>query len=326
MLSSKNILAGILVILSIALGFTLGGINLYALISGAIRVNIILFFISIFLVYVDSLCLFLLGLAHENSMGKLYVISTAVFGLTFYAVSHSVIGTALSSLVFWWMQQYMYTSSTSRAALFVKFIPSEIFMPALRTSFVYLMIFFSLISFVQTRSRISENTLINETLITFISKPLVPLLNKQINSQVISKLGSQYDSLQYSQKKEAAAAVLREVGKSIANANTGTIYGIRHEDIPYENVYVYENGDVDIAPIVAAIHPQIQDRLLVLLARYHYIVPILVGILVVLLIQPVFIVFGFIETVSTVWLFWILIKANVLKRTLVDVKVEKVNL
>ncbi len=326
MLSSKNILAGILVILSIALGFTLGGINLYALISGAIRVNIILFFISIFLVYVDSLCLFLLGLAHENSMGKLYVISTAVFGLTFYAVSHSVIGTALSSLVFWWMQQYMYTSSTSRAALFVKFIPSEIFMPALRTSFVYLMIFFSLISFVQTRSRISENTLINETLITFISKPLVPLLNKQINSQVISKLGSQYDSLQYSQKKEAATAVLREVGKSIANANTGTIYGIRHEDIPYEKVYVYENGDVDIAPIVAAIHPQIQDRLLVLLARYHYIVPILVGILVVLLIQPVFIVFGFIETVSTVWLFWILIKANVLKRTLVDVKVEKVNL
>lgn len=326
MLSTKNILAGILVLLSIALGFTLGGINLYALISGAVKINIILFFVSIFLVYLDSLCLFLFGLAHENRMGKLYAVSTVVFALTFFAVSHSIIGTVLSSLVFWWMQQYMYTSSTSRAALFVKFIPSEIFMPALRTSFIYLMIFFSLISFVQTRDRIASNTLVNDTLITFVSKPLIPLVNKQINTQVIRKLGPQYNGLGYQQKKEAAAGVLREVGKNMVDEKTGRLYGIDPSTIPYENVYVYDNGDVDIEPIIAAMHPQIQVQLLVLLEQYSYIVPVLVALLIVLLIQPVFILFGFVETVFTAWLFWILIKGNVLKRTLVDVKVEKVSL
>lgn len=326
MLSSKNILAGILVILSIALGFTLGGINLYALISGAVRVNIILFFVSIFLVYLDSLCLFLFGLAHENRMGKLYAVSTGVFAVTFFAVSHSLVGTGLSALVFWWMQQYMYSSSTSRAALFVKFIPSEIFMPALRTSFVYLMIFFSLISFVQTRDRISENTLVNETLIMFISKPIIPLVNKQINSQIIRKLGPQYDGLSYSKKKEAAGAVLREVGKNMVNTQTGKLYGIDPDSIPYENVFVYENGDVDIAPIVAAMHPQIQEQLLVLLEKYDYIVPVVVALLITLLIQPIFVLFGFVESVLTVWIFWLLIKGNVLKRTMVDVKVEKVSL
>lgn len=326
MLSTKNILAGFLVLLSIALGFTLGGINLYALISGAIKINIILFFVSIFLVYLDSLCLFLFGLAHENRMGKLYVVSTTVFALTFFVVSHSIIGAVLSSLVFWWMQQYMYTSSTSRAALFVKFIPSEIFMPALRTSFVYLMIFFSLISFVQTRDRIASNTLVNDTLIMFASKPLLPIINNQINSQIIRKLGPQYDGLGYQQKKEAAGAVLREVGKNMVNQTTEKLYGIDPDTIPYENVYVYDNGDVDIEPIIAAMHPQIQAQLLVLLEQYSYIVPVLVAFLVILFIQPVFILFGFVESVFTVWLFWALIKGNVLKRTMVDMKVEKVSL
>ncbi len=324
--STKNILAGFLVLLSIALGFTLGGINLYALISGAVRVNIILFFVSIFLVYLDSLCLFLFGLAHDNRMGKLYFVSTLTFGFTFFAVSHSIVGSVLSSLVFWWMQQYMYTSSTSRAALFVKFIPSEIFMPALRTSFVYLMIFFSLISFVQTRDRIASNTLVNDTLIMFASKPLLPIINKQINSQVIRKLGPQYDGLGYQQKKEAAGGILREVGKNMVNQQTGKLYGIDPNTIPYENVYVYDNGDVDIEPIIAAMHPQIQTQLLILLEQYSYIVPVLVAFLVVLFIQPVFILFGFVESVFTVWLFWALIKGNVLKRTMVDMKVEKVSL
>lgn len=326
MFSTKNILASILITLSIALGFTLGGINLYALISGAVRVNIILFFVSIFLVYLDSLCLFLFGLAHDNRMGKLYFVSTLTFGFTFFAVSHSIIGSILSSLVFWWMQQYMYTASTSRAALFVKFIPSEIFMPALRTSFIYLMIFFSLISFVQTRDRIASNTLVNDTLIMFASKPLLPIINKQINSQVIRKLGPQYDGLGYQQKKEAAGAILREVGKNMVNQQTGKLYGIDPTTIPYENVYVYDNGDVDIEPIIAAMHPQIQAQLLVLLEQYSYIVPVLVAFVVVLFIQPVFILFGFVESVFTVWLFWALIRGNVLKRTMVDVKVEKVSL
>lgn len=326
MITPKNILAGILIFLSILLGFTLGGINLYELISGAVKVNVILFLISISLVYCLSVCLFMLGLTDDKGMYKVYTAAAVVFGLTFFAISHNILGAFLSAGVFWWMQQYIYTSSKSRAALFVKFIPSEVFMPALRSTFVYLMIFFSLISFVQTRDKISQNTLVNDTLITFISKPFIPIVNKQLNSQVIQKLGSQYDNAPYDKKQEIATAVLREVVKNMADQETGLVYGIELSTIPFEDVYVYENGEIDIEPVFIGTYPQIKSQLFILLSQFGYAVPIIVAILVVLLIQPVFLVFGYIETGITLLLFWMLIKSNVLKKTLVDTKIERISL
>ncbi len=326
MLTPKNVLAGILVFLSICLGFTLGGINLYELISGAVRINIVLFLISIFLVYCQSVCLFMLGLTDDKDMYKVYSVAAVVFGLTFFAISHNILSAFLSAGVFWWMQQYIYSSSKNRAALFIKFIPSEIFMPALRSTFVYLMIFFALISFVQTRDRVSSNTLINDTLLTFVSKPIIPMINKQLNTQVIHKLGSQYDSAPLSKKQEIAPVVLREVVKNMADQQTGRVYGIDPATIPYEDVTVFENGDIDIEPVIIGIYPQIKEQLLILVSQYGYAVPLVVAILVILLIQPVFLVFGYIEAALTLALFYMLIKGKVLKVTRIDTKIERITL
>ena len=141
MFTKKNILLSLLYIFSITLGFTLGKVNLFELISGAVKLNLLLFILAVVLVFFTSICLFLLEMTKEDKMYMIYTLASLAFGLSFFIASLNVISTLLTPLVYFWFLQFTYSQSSARALILTKFLPGEIFMPVLRQSFTYLLIY-----------------------------------------------------------------------------------------------------------------------------------------------------------------------------------------
>jgi|SRR3989344_1994544 len=326
MFTKKNILLSLLYIFSITLGFTLGKVNLFELISGAVKLNLLLFILAVVLVFFTSICLFLLEMTKEDKIYTIYSLSSLAFGLSFFIASLNVISSLLTPLVYFWFLQFTYSQSSARALMLTKFLPGEIFMPVLRQSFTYLLIFFTLISFIQTRDRISENTLINDTLIDFVARPVVPMVNKEISKQLIDKLGVQYTGLPLLQKKQVVTTTMNEIVKSFTDEKTGVVFGIPQAQYPVDVIEVTDDGAIDIGPMITEMHPQIKQQLEMLLSTYGYLVPAIVALLVFLFIQPVFFVFKYIESAITMLLFWFLIRVGFMKISIIQTQVERVSI
>lgn len=321
-MSRKKI--GLLILLalfSIVLGGVLGTFNFYEILTGDRFLNISLFILSLFIAYLASILIFLLGYSDNKNLTKAYMFVSFFFGLTFYFVTTDLIISVINAIVYFLFLYYLYTSTLLRSSLFVKFLPEEIFFPSLKRSFFYLIVLYSLISFMQTHQKVTENSLITPRLVRVVLEPVVSIVDKQLSAQIQSQIPANTPN-----KEAVIKAALSQMVDSFVDPKTKTVYGIRRADIAVEKAIITQSGEIDFNPVLQPIVPLIANRLNMQLSLYRFFAPLIVIILILFILQPVFFIFQIIESAITIGIFKFLLVINFITIHKEAREVEKITL
>ncbi len=313
MTSKKIFLAGLLCFSSILLGGALGALDFFGFLGGDHGLNLTLLIAAVLFTYLTLICVILLDFSGREHYVSIFGLSSVFFGFTFFLVNlNFVLSLGLSSTFFLFLI-YVFQSSSKRAAMFVRFNPSEIVGPVLKKSLMVLVIMFAALNFAQTQDRLSENNLITPGMVGIISKPFITTFNQQFSSSLQKQFATvDKDQLTPENREKIADYVIVETLKSMASQN-GTIYGIDPSTIPVEKTIVYENGGVDLSPMVAAMLPDIADAINREINKYALFAPFIVALLTILLLQPFMFIVQGIEMMLTIPIFKILKKAGLIK-------------
>jgi hypothetical protein len=110
------------------------------------------------------------------------------------------------------------------------------------------------------------------------------------------------------------------------NNSSGTIYGLKPEEIRIDDASIDTDGRIDMAPMFDAMFPTIATKLNILIQKYTVIAPFIVAILTFFILQPLMIPINLIESFLTLIIFKTLIASGVIKITEEQMPVQKVRI
>ena len=185
----------------------------------------------------------------------------------------------------------------------------------------------SAIAFTQSKQLISSKGLINPVLIRLIARPSILMLNSQINSQIQSQLRTLPPDVRKQESTEnIVKLILDKTVESMAQNETGDIYGFKPEEIPTELIYIAPDGSIDLTPMIDGMLPQIAQKLNVFIQKYALIAPFIVALLTFLILQPLMFPVNWIEIILTIMIFKILLSTGFLKIAEEQRAVQKLHL
>lgn len=175
------------------------------------------------------------------------------------------------------------------------------------------MVVLALLAYSQSKVLVSQNSLISPQMIKTISHPIVITLNKQLNAELKAQLGNQVSNkVPVQNQEQVIRLVLQESLESMQENGSQDIYGFKPKEIPIEKTIVYKNGDIDVAPVVDAMLPEIARRLNDRISQYAVFTPLIVAFLVLLILQPFVYPLELIESFITQIIFKIMLKTKFL--------------
>jgi len=313
-MSQKKLALFILLsLLSIGSGAVFGLLDLFGFIDGRHTLSFSLLLISIFDIYLITITVFLLNFAQQNRVVLFFIIASLLFSTTFFLMNLNILLTITSSIIFFIFLWCAYSTSRNRSQLFISFSPREIFFPVIKTSFLYFMVVLALLAYSQSKVLVSQNSLISPQMIKTISHPIVITLNKQLNAELKAQLGNQVSNkVPVQNQEQVIRLVLQESLESMQENGSQDIYGFKPKEIPIEKTIVYKNGDIDVAPVVDAMLPEIARRLNDRISQYAVFTPLIVAFLVLLILQPFVYPLELIESFITQIIFKIMLKTKFL--------------
>lgn len=297
----------ILSLSSIISGAVFGLLDVFGFIDGRHTLSLSLLLGAAGLTYVSLVTVFLLNFAKKSRIVPFLLISSALFGITFFFMNLNILLTIFSSAAYMAFLIYVYSASVRRSELFVKFVPQEVFFPILRKSFTFILIVLAIMTYTQSQKLIANNSLVSTGLVSYASKPSIYFVNQQINAQLFSGEAAQIiASVPDEQRELVIRTALEKTLEQMADSSEQTVYGIPLQNIPIEKAGIDQSGRVDIGPVIQAMLPDIAQRLNALLQEYAPFVPFIIAILVILIMQPFIIPIQLLESLITLILFQIL--------------------
>ena len=310
----KLALFSFLSILSIVSGAVFGLLDVFGFVDGRHALSLTLLIFSIVIMYFITITVFLLNFVTRNRILPFFGIASLLFATTFFLMNLNPFLTFTSSILYLVFLFYSYDTSGKRAKMFISFSPKEIFFPIIKTSFLYFMIVLALLAFVQSKKLVSQNSLVNPTFIKIVSRPMIITLNKQINSQLQTELRRQLPGeIAQKDREKVSRQVLEATVQSMAQNDGEQLFGFKAHEIPIEKAIVYQDGQVDLAPVIDNMLPLIAFRLNEQIQKYAVFAPLIVAGIVVLVVQPFIYPLEAFEALCTLLLFKALKRGGFLK-------------
>lgn len=327
MSDKKIILSFFLILFSIILGGFLGGFNLFGLFDERQGTNLTFLLGAILFAYMSGITVFILDFTKSTRINSIFVLASVFFGFTFFLVSFDIFSSLATSLLFFTFLWYSRHSSLTRARLFVKFLPREIFVPVLKQSFIYLIIIFATLGFFQAQEQLSEKTLVTPGLVRTIFKPTVYILNNQLNSQLQQQLNAQPQQItRASDREKIVRFVLTETVKTLDKEKTQQIFGLTPNQIPIERTKVNPSGEVDLTPVLDSMAGNIAQHLNLELNKYQFIAPVAVALITILLFQPLAWIFNIFGSILVLFVFRLIVAGKFIQIVKKTQEVETIEL
>ncbi len=327
MLDKKIVLFTLLALLSIAFGGILGLLDIFGFIDNRHGLSIALFTFSLLTVYFITITVFIFDFIESGRIAMAFILSSLLFGVTFFFMNLNLMLSIFSALLFFTFLFYVYTSSKNKAANHIKFSPDEIFLPIVKNGTFYLLVIVSAIAFTQSKSLVNQNNLVKPELVKILAKPAVKVLNSQVNSQVQQQIKTiPKEVTTKTGIQEVVRLMLHATVKTMAQNSSGSIYGIKPQEIPVDDVSIGSDGSVDLAPMFDSMSSTIASKVNNAIQKYSLIAPFIVAVITFLILQPLMIPINLIEGILTLIIFKTLLALKVIKITEVQMPVQKVSL
>lgn len=307
MREKKIVLSIFLLLLSFCFGYTLGKLDFFGFISGQHTLNLFYLLSAFIAWHFIALITFILNFADKRNLQAVFLFSALAFAMMFFAITRDIFSTLLNAVVFFIFLFYTYLTTYLRAKMFVKFSPQDILFPILRQGFLFLLIIFATLGYFQAQKAARENSIVTTESLRTISKPLVYALNKHLGAQLQKQLGDKFETTIGTQdRKQIVHFVLAEILESFQEGQTRQIFGLSADKIPIHKTIVYDNGEIDLTPVVEDMLPNLSDKFNQKLAQFTPFIPFIIAIVVILLIQPLLGLFELLLVIPTQLLFKIL--------------------
>lgn len=299
---------------SVFAGSVFGLLDIFGFVDGRHTLSLSLLLASAGLLYATLVTTFLMNYVERDYVQEVFIGSSILFGIPFYAMNPHVPIAILATLLYLTFLMYVRSASHQRSTLFIRFSPRELFFPILRGSFTFFLILLAVMAFTQSQKLVSHNSLVSPSLIRLISKPTIFMLNQQINAQMHSGVSSEIlNNLPPSQRKIVIHQALEKTVEQMANPQTKTIYGFTPQEVPVELATVSPSNNVNIAPIIEAMLPSIAYKLNIRIQKFSVLAPFAVALITFLLLQPFIIPLQLIESLFTVALFKLLLSTGFIR-------------
>ncbi len=291
----------------------LGKLDFFGFLDGRHEVNFKMLFGAILSSYILTLSAVFLDIINQKNKFTPIIISCILFVLTFFLSNGKMSAAILAGILFVGFIWIITSEAKKRLELFIKINPQELFFPIFRRGFLFIVGMFAVINFFQSQARIDSNSLISPGFVKTISKPLIVVFNKQLESQMQEQLGSQFGSTENTAaKKQIVEFVLKQTIQSMLKQD-GHGVGINIDDIPAEKTIIYDNGAIDISPVIADMADEIAYSLNQTLLPYAFIAPFIVALATIIIFQPLMWPIEIVESYLSRVLFFILLKTGLIK-------------
>lgn len=316
----------LLALSSIFSGSTFGLLDVFGFIDGRHAISFTLLITSGVLLYISMISIFLLDIAHTKKSSMFIVLSSVLFGITFFLINLNILISALAVVSYYLLLHYASRTTEQRFNDFVRFKPEEIFFPALRNSYLFILIMLAFLAYGQSQKLISTQSLITPHIVQLAMKPGISVINQQLNSQLQSEVGGTLAQLPEQERVQAVRMILKKTVENMAKNETNSIYGIPESEIPVHKASVNSSGKVDVAPVFEAMQPIIAVTLNTKLVQYALITPIVIALVTFLLFQPLTIPLQIVESATTLLIFKILIATKFITICKIEVEAERLSM
>lgn len=314
-------------ICSVILGFLLGSLDIFGFFDTRSQLNISILTFSIILTYIIAVCVFLLDFSDRNHIMKSFFVTSLLFAIAFYIAHSHVLLSIVLVFLFFALLYYIEDRSLFRSTLFIRFSANDIFLPVVKTSFSMLIVALALISFVQTKNLLTSSNLLTPQFVRVIVKPFIPLINKQLATQINTRLDPVIaQSNGQISRKNAITLILSETITRFDEEKTMQYIGVAPKDIPIHKAIIQESGTIDLSPVVEDMLPAIADTYNSRLGQYAAFGPFIIAIIAFLLLQSLLWPIGIIAGLVTPAIFYVLLKTKFIVKKLEKVDAERISL
>lgn len=156
---------------------------------------------------------------------------------------------------------------------------------------------------------------------------MVLLLNKHFAAQLQARLGRRFERAIGSQNREEIVRfVLAEIVELMSEGTARQALGFNPKTIPIEKTIVYENGEIDLTPVINNMLPGIADNLNRRFKAYLVLIPFIVtGLLIITLVPLTVWPFELLAGFLTPLIFFIIIKSGLIKIKKETIEAERVS-
>ncbi len=313
--------------LTLVLSYTLGKLDFFGFLSGRHALNFILLVSSFLLWHLISIVVFLLDLDRSQHRERVYLAVGSIFGVLFFTINQDILISLLSTFFFFFFLLYTNRALQDREKLFVKFAPKEILFPVIRSGFIFLLIMLAIMGYWQTLERAKKTNLLSPDILKLLSRPGVVIVNRQLGAQLQTQLGDRFqEAIGTSEKKAIVEFVLSESLETMSEGQTRQLFGLRADNIPVDRTVVYDNGEVDVMPVVEAVLPRVSDNLNQLAKEHLILAPVVIAVLILLIVSPLLTLTEFVLFLPTAFVIWLLLRTKFLEMTTTTVEKEVLKL
>ena len=325
--NKKLLLFALLSLLTILFSFTLSQLDLFGFLDGRNTISFTYLILTLVFSYAIMLVVFILDFSDKKNLIKAYVGQALLFGLIYAISSFDITLSFLNSAIYYALLNFINTQGTKRSKLFIKFIPSEIFFPVLRKAFLFIVIFFAITNFFRTHSLISSDSLLTPSITRYVTRPIILILNKQIGAQLEQQLGDRFQTaIGTKERHRIVSFVLKELVESMGEGQVRQTFGFTPQNIPVDKVIVYDNGDIDITPVIDAMLPDMTVALNKKIANYVLIAPFAIAFITIFIFSALLIPVQLFESLVSLLIFKILISSGFLEIIYEKSDVERITL
>ena len=287
MTNKKLSLSFFLLVESVVLGVLLGLLDFVGFLSGEHALNLVYLGLAFFTWHTLGLTIFLMDL--EDSAHEVVYLSTAVaFGILFFVFNQNYLAALIVTCSFFLFQIYTEKQLAKRVKMFINYSTREVVFPVIRRSFLFLMVILVVIGFFQGRRQAHAQTgIITPYMMRTLSRPAVFLLNKQFSVVLQKQLGGRLQQTLGTNERQALVTfILSETLESFTEGTTRQSFGLNRENIPLDKTIIYDNGDIDLTPVINDMSETIARSINKRLSLYLPFIPLFFGMLIFLLVSP----------------------------------------
>lgn len=271
---------------SVSFGYFLGNLDFFGFLDGRHEVSLKFLIGTILSSYFTTLIAIFVDRIENGHPAVIFSVATFFFVSMFALANGSIIASIFSGILFLMYIFIVSNEAEKRFELYVRFVPSELFFPVIKKGFLFILGMFAIISFFQSRYLVENNSLVSPALVKSVSKPLILVLNKQLETQLHNQLG---DSLGPTENTAAKRQVVEFVLKSTIKTTfgkQGAKFGFNPETAPVDKVIIHDDGAIDVAPVISAMSDDISASLNLWILPYIYLAPFVIALAVILIFQP----------------------------------------
>ena len=315
----------ILFALTSSLFFIFSKINFLLFLKTDINIIFLLIFTYLVLLFLNLFTIFTF-LKRKNRFFFKSLFLLSLLPLVFSVFTKTFINSIILFLTLFLNSLFITYNLPKRTNLFTKFKPNEMFLPILKTSFLLFTLGLIVLSSFQSLKLLErEKNLLTPEAFLKITKPFVPIINKQLSIQIEDafrkKLGN---DIGIEDRQQAIRLIISEILETMSEGEIRKRLGFRPDIIPVDKIEIYETGEINIEPALQAASPVIVKHINLTLQNYHRWLALIVILLIAVILFPIMWLFDLITLIITPLFFFLLFKISLLKKTKVYVEIEKV--